>query len=214
MRRSIFIKITLLLLALAGGIALGFYRNQTSSVEVPVKFAEGIKVLVYQDGGGDGSYNYDLSSKPLFTLLKSQKINIGLGVYDFVVSDSNDKYDVPVKKINIDKQAKVVNLDFEYSTQKLSAMLATEKNAAEAVILSNYPSLSQNYRITKENLYLTGEWYGAVLQPASASLDTYRVILHKQSGGWKIAVKEPAISIGIPSNPEIPPSVITKVDEL
>jgi hypothetical protein len=208
-------KVILLLLALGAGIALGVYKNhQTKLQEVTINFPQGVKVSIYNDSGGDGAFNYNPNQKPLFTLESSQKIQTERGVYDFVIDNSNNDYDNPVTKQPIDYGTTEVILKPVYTETKLASLLPTIKPAALGGLYAAYPLIQQNYTISKDGLYGVGDWYGAVIAPKNPAMDTLRVILHKEGSSWKMAIKEPVISIGKPSNSNIPPAVIEQVDEL
>jgi len=175
---------------------------------------QGIEVSIYKDLGGDGAYNYNQNRPLLVTVSSSQKVKLKTGIYDVVVSDPSNLYSNPVTKEIISYNTKTVTVHPSYNDQKLESLLPSVRPSILESLYKAYPHIPQNYTVINDHLYVLGDWYGSVLKPKNPSLDTLRIIMHKEGSAWKLAIKQPTISIGEPSNPTIPPDVIEKVDQL
>ena len=197
------------------GIVLGVYQNHRHAYQhVLVQLPTNVKVSIYKDLGGDGAYNYNPNSKPIATLSTSKKVALKRGVYDFVADNPAQKYTNPVSRQTIDYSTSSVTLQLSYSDEILATILPEIKTDALNALYQNYPDIQQNYTISKEQLYMLGDWYGVVLQPNDSSLDTLRAILHKDNNHWQLVSGQPDLSIGEPSHPNIPPQIIEQVDQL
>lgn len=209
------IQIIMVAASLLAGIILAFYLNYKHSFnQVTVSGPVNGKVLVYKDLGGDGAFNYDASKPPLYTVSIGDTLTIKQGLYDFVLDNSEGKYTDNVTRSNITTNTKKVALTPTYTEKELRRLLSSEKSAIQAALTRKYPGITENYTITSEHLYMTGVWYGSVLKPATPNFDTLKVILHKTGGSWKLAIDQPMVSIGQPSNTSIPFAVIDAVDRL
>lgn len=213
--RARFVAVTLLLLvSLGGGIALGLHQNHRQlyrqlAVTLPVNIAASI----YPDLGGDGSYNYNAQSKPLFSFTGSSTVKLKNGTYDLVVADPAHNFSQTVFKETVDYTTLSIAPAITYTDEYLASLLPTLRSQIASSFFASDPSLQPNYHIGNDRLYMLGDWYGAVLQPGSGDLDTLRVILHKSNGQWQIAA-QPSLSIGEPSHQDIPVAVIRSVDSL
>lgn len=185
------------------------YHN--SFRKVYVNLGNNIHLSLYKDLGGK-TYNYS-PGRPLQSVNSDQTITLKTGVYDFVVSDPSHQFANPITKITVTHATNRVTINPFYSSQKLTALLATDRSAIQQALISQYPLIPTYYTINQENLYEYGNWYGAVLVPLSSQFDTVRVIMNNKNGNWTVAAI-PQIIIGIPSNPSIPSDVIELVDQL
>jgi hypothetical protein len=216
MRRSIFIKGVLLFAALIAGIVLAKITHTVSSndgMSVNVILADGLRVSVYKDAGGDGPFNYDAQQPPILNLSSSQQTNLKPGIYDFVLNNP-DQYKNPVIKKEITKSSNEIKIMPVYTDTKLAYLLPSVRQEAQNALFAAYLPIKQNYTISKDQAYGLGDWYGAMLQAKNPSMDNLKVILHKTNNSWSMAIKEPMISIGKPANPNIPPEFIDLVDKL
>lgn len=207
--------IGLLVIALGAGIGLGLYQNHQQQFEqVSVTLPAGVTARIYPDLGGDGSYNYDPQSKPVATLSGSRPVQLKNGVYDLVIADPAHHYTQTVFRQTVDYMTISIAPRLAYTDGYLTNTLPQLRSQIDANLFSQESALQPNYHIGNDKLYLLGDWYGAVLQPNDANLDTLRVILHKSgSGQWQVAA-QPDLSIGEPSHQNIPVSVIESVDTL
>jgi hypothetical protein len=207
-------KMMFVVLVIAAGIGLGIYKNRLNSTHlVEVKIPNASEVSIYKDLGGDGSSNYS-GGKLLFKLVTSQKVKLADGTYDFVVTNNPELYQNPVDKVVINSSVKEVLVTPVLTDQALANLLKDEVAAANAALFDKFPTLKQSYTLSSGRLYLDGNWYGAVLKPQNSSLDSLKIIEHKQNDKWVVAVSTPAVSIGQPSNPSIPFDVLKAVDQL
>jgi hypothetical protein len=207
-------KIILLATAFSAGVFFGIYKNhQTSYNNVVVHLPKNVKASIYKDLGGDGPFNYD-KNKPLIALQPSQSVKLKRGVYDVVINDPANQYTNPVIKKSVDYGTREISVELNYTDEKLNSLLPEVSSSAQAAIYAAHPSIKQGYIIAKEHLYGLGDWYGAELQPKDPAMDNLKVILRLDNSSWKMAIDDPTISIGQPSNPDIPFEVIKKVDQL
>lgn len=208
-------KIILLFVALSAGIAFGIYKNhQQKFQEVSIKLPRSVKISIYKDLGGDGPFNYDKDKTPLFILESSQKVELEKGIYDLVLDNPSNDYSNPVIKKMVDYGTTQIVVEPAYTDSKLASLLPAARPGALIGLYADYPLIRQNYTISKDALYGFGDWYGAVLQPKDPTQDVLKVMLHEVDNSWKMAVKNPDISIGKPANPGVPPGVLDQLDKL
>lgn len=209
------IKLLLVVVALVGGWIFGNLKNnQLSNVKVQVNVPSATKISVYKDLGGDGPYSFDPSQPLASDLSYSQEVNLSPGTYDLVASDPNHVYVNDISQALVNATTSAISPHLSYTESKLQAMLPGVRAAAQAVLFKTYPTLETNYTVSKDGLFMLGDWYGAVLKPVSPNMDTLRVILESRNGSWTVAVRQPDISIGEPSNPKIPAAVVEAADQL
>ena len=216
MRRSYIVPVFGVFLALLLGCALGIARNvQHSYRTVVLDVPTGVHGAVYKDLGGDGSYNYDANHPALHTFSGKTSLKLKIAEYDVVLNDPQKEYANPVTKIAVDSNTSRVSIAPAYTNDKLASLLPSVRNQALNSIYSSIALLQQNYTVSDEHLYGLGDWYGVVFTPNDPAIyDTVRMIAHKSSDGWKPAIDKPWISIGTPSHPGVPSSIIEAVDQL
>lgn len=209
-----YLAVGLLLVAgFAGGGWLAHAHNQAHPRLIKLGLPTGIKVAVYPDRGGDGAFNYDGSKPPVWTGQAGQTFSLANGIYDFVLDDPDNRYASDVTRVDIDDNTTDVNLQPSYSQARLAALLPAARADAQAALYKRYPQIPGSYSVARDGLFGLGDWYGALLKPADASLDPVRVILQKTTAGWVMAAGDPAISIGQPAHPNIPAEAIEQVDK-
>jgi hypothetical protein len=199
------------IIGVIGGLVVNY---EHSFQKVTVTVDAGLHAQIYKDLGGDGAYNYKASSTPVASLSSSQTIKLRDGTYDAVVSDPSHEYENPVIKIVVTPGTNSASISPTYTTTKLAALLTNEQPAILQALNAKYPTLSGLYTVSNGQLYERGDWFGAELVPSNPSDDLLRVILHEEDGTWKVATDPPQISIGEPSNTDIPSDVIESVDQL
>ncbi|HZM64582.1 MAG TPA: hypothetical protein VFB59_05600 [Candidatus Saccharimonadales bacterium] len=147
------------------------------------------------------------SDKPTAILNQSQKIAfIAHGSYRAVFSrpDFEDKpEDVSIESLSHSFSTP----DLNYTEAKLENILTQEKDSIHKIVPLATDKIQ--YTISREKLYLKGEWYGATLRPSDPSTaDILKVICHKIDGSWKMVVS-PRITIFKGEFPDVPPPVIS-----
>lgn len=70
---------------------------------------------------------------------------------------------------------------------------------------------STTHTVGDVRLFIDGSWCGVVLSPSSDQYDTYKVILHKVGGTWKVVVP-PRVSVFKEFYPDVPVSVVSAVN--
>lgn len=122
----------------------------------------------------------------------------------------------------VDSSSKTVRVDPTLSDEYYAQILNDEKSAIHKVITSTYPDRFKKgnvfeYKFVREQIYLEGDWYGAVLgaklsDPRDVG-DNYRLVLHKTDGKWKI-VAQPELVLSAIENPDIPKSILDDINKL
>jgi hypothetical protein len=177
------------------------------SVDIP----DGESVSVYKDLGGDGAYNYDPSSEPEFIIDSDQDINIKRGLYVYVIEDKKNVYEKPIERFYAEGK-KSIKIDSDFNQNKLGELLTKERSKIRSTIVKKYPQFPELYKVSRENLFKKGDWYGAYVEARNSFYDDARIILNKQNGQWSVATDPPQIIIGEPSHKNIPIDVIREVN--
>lgn len=212
-RRYLWLAV-LVVFAFAAGIGYGIYKNNKISMrEVSVDLPKGVRVSVYKDLGGDGAANYDANDS-VESLSASGTISIKTGSYIFAIESQPNQYKNPFSRETIDQTTSKITIKPTYSDEKLSELLPEARSAALTALYAKYPLLKQNYTIAGDGIYELGNWYGVTLIPKNPTFDTVKMIMKLENGSWKPAIGHPMISVGQPSNPTIPLSVLQGVNSL
>lgn len=186
----------------------------------------GILLLVYSFSFHKVSFSFDASSmsidvyrrgddtQKITTLSQPGELSLRSGTYVYRaqgerVSDAEQVFTVP------GEESIAVNPD--YSNEHLRSLLVGELAALHNTIKQSYPALSANYTILEGELYKKGDWYGTLLVPnanaPAGTQDTYRAVLHKESGTWKI-VRYPEIILLKKNYAPVPEDVLYSVNNL
>ena len=211
MRRYIAVAVCFLILLVIGMAFGSFVHHRRSLVSFMVDIPAGSTVKIYADQGGDAPFQYD-PAKPLFTLASDQTIKTKVGVYDFVIQNTDD-YQTNVEKATVNKATTVVAVDPDFSTAKLEKELVKERPAILGALSAKFSNIDQYYTVTKVQIYNHGEWAGVILTPKSASYDPVRFVLHKNKGVWTV-VNDPSILVIGSLYKNIPQNVVSSVNSL
>lgn len=207
------VKYILVALCLPLGCVVGiFVHQQKSKVSYQVDIPAGQTVKVYRDIGGDAPFQYDATKPPLDNLARSQSITTKPGVYDFVLSNSQD-YSAPVVKVTVNEGTKRVSVRPSYSDAKLNALLVEERDGVIDALRRSYGAKADLYVFSVIKLFERGNWAGVTLTPKSSQYDPVRLIFHKQGGVWSVATAPSILVIGS-YNPSVPQAVIDQVNAL
>jgi len=212
LRKRIIIAI---LVIVAGLVAGGIVNMIRDTKTMHISLEDGVtNVNVYPDLGTGQPYNYNSKNKPVATITVSGSVKLHTGTYDFVISGNTaSQFANPVSQIDVTRATTAITINPLLASAQLTKLLQTKQAAIHQALSTNYPTLSQYYTISNEALYRHGDWYGAVLTPSNPTVDTLRLVMHQTDTSWSIAAK-PQVSIGAPSNPNIPTDVLTAIDIL
>lgn len=102
------------------------------------------------------------------------------------------------------------------SAVELEVKLSQEQSQIHAVLFTAVPQVQENYTLEREKLYLSGEWYGAILQYKGSdvnSRDTLRVVMQKRNEKWILRTVPPTILLNAIDLPDVPLSVLNDVNK-
>jgi hypothetical protein len=135
---------------------------------------------------------------------KPRTIRVHPGNYIAVIDGGSD-YNKKQFGVTVSGPTTITDQVLSYSKAKLASILASETKTIRASLPASIAGVS--YRPFAEQVYTDGTWYGAVLLPADASLDSLHVIAHRQGNNW-VVTAPPQIVIPIRDYPSIPEEVI------
>lgn len=107
---------------------------------------------------------------------------------------------------------KVVKLTAAQLEQKLTVELP----GITTVLTAAYPSIKTDYVIEKGQLFDQGQWFGTTLTyqgTDSDNRDTLRVLMQKKKGVWTIRTKPPRILLAAKDFPDVPRSILKKINQ-
>lgn len=179
--------------------------------------ANGVVASIYKVDTSDDSLDFD-KDKPLAQMTSSATIDLKQGSY--VVLASGDGFAEQREVIELGETPEEVQVNPDYSAERLEDLLKNEENAALRILQSGVPDLtSGEYRIYDGRLYKQGQWYGTVItknatdkQREQGYYDVFKVVLEKNDGEWALITKTPLLHIGQPDYPNIPLSVLTDIN--
>lgn len=167
-------------------------------------------------------------SKQIASTSVKKTIRLHIGTYAVKFSASKD-YEDQLTSVDINNTTEITTPSLNYTTEKLSTILGAEKDAIHNVVWGVVSP--DKYNIDIEQLFYTGQWYGARLIPkdwydptvpadliprptnSNNTLDVLRVILKKEGGDWKI-VAGPSVVLYINDYSQIPQDIIRSVNKL
>lgn len=124
-------------------------------------------------------------------------------------------YKKVTRQIDLSDQPSQVSFTYDRTEAELQAILEANRSRIYQAIRTSYPDLLDQFNITQEGVYDNGTWYGAVLRWRgdihSDKRDSLRIVLHQQSGEWRIAAK-PYLTISQTEYPGIPMAVLTAIN--
>lgn len=182
------------LVAVIGGIVLVNYLNQrTISVTLP----------------GSG-YSVDIlnSDKKIATLDSSRDVRLADGEYVYKVV--GDGYASDPVAFTVTREAEPVTVEARYSSEKLDALLESERESIANALIARYPDIFSEFSFYQLKLYDQGEWAAGILNQIvdrRDSPDYYRFVAYKASGAWVIAVP-PQIAIERSAYPDVPADIL------
>lgn len=152
--------------------------------------------------------------------------NIGLdtetklkkGIY--VVEFSGSDYEKQRIDVTLGESPQTVVITPRYSQNKLGDMFSAEKPDIYRVIHREIPQTTDNFEISEGKLYQLGEWFGGKIHQRQTSeeerqgyIDTFRVVLKKENGEWKIVTDPPEIIISHVKYPDIPRDILVDLNK-
>lgn len=201
MKNRIIIAVVIIVAGLAGIAAYAYFG---SFHKVSVTFSKDVSsAIIYTEKGGE-----------VKNLSMAGDISLQNGNY-YVIPGGQK---VAKDKITFEVMGKntTLALDPDYSTDVLAATLATQQPAITEAAESAFPLIAESYTMGSNTLYRHGEWFGALLtqkDDVRNELDYYRIILHKDSGTWKV-VGKPELVMLKADYKDVPESVLGYVNLL
>lgn len=209
-------------LLLVGGV-VWFVSGREKPQDLQITFTSGVigaPVKIYSVAADD-----DVDSSAFITpknLVKevgqNTTVSLKRGKY-VVVSQTGTDYEVQKSTVTLgDKPEKVV-INPGYTEQKLNAILNQEAgNTRQVITAALSPSIS-GFKILPGKMYEKGEWYATTIVPNLSAeelrlsyTDTYRVVLHKTNGSWKLATL-PELTLSSLTYPDIPKHILADVNK-
>lgn len=149
------------------------------------------------------------------TVDDSKSVKLQDGSYGYL--PNNTKYDSTPLKFEVAGKDTSIEINPDYSKERLATLLQDELPNITPIITTAYGQVLDSYDIKPGSLYKKGEWYGTTIiehaEPGGNYGDTYRVILRKIDGNWKIEAS-PSLVLTTHDNPTIPKEILTSVNNL
>lgn len=137
----------------------------------------------------------------------------------YTVELRGDDYNTLSFGVSLGETPETVEIYPEFTDRKLRELLRQEETAITRQIHQTIPETRNTYAISGGKLYLMGQWYGAkihVKQTAEQArlgyVDTFRVILHKDTGSWKVVTNPPELVLSHVSYPSIPRNILVDIN--
>jgi len=171
------LKIIILVFVIASSVAgYIYYRNASlSTISLDTK------------SSSFSLYN-SVDKKPFATISSPTELRLHNGQYCAIALDK--KYSNTPSCFSVYRTDLSFTFDVGYSSDYLKELLPVEQDIINSVIRSTYPNSIGNYTICKGSLYGKGDIYGSVIVEKvvdrSDSTDSYRVVLKKEDGSWKV----------------------------
>lgn len=200
------IAIIFLFIVLTAGVIIYLYNTDTRNVTLtPV--GPSFELFKGNDIEGENAIN---------EITKATTLALREGYY---CAKSIDKsYSQELVCFTVYKDDVLKDIDFDLSSERLQEIRDSEWASIEQKIKDSYQSIIPSYTICKGNVHAKGEWYTGVIQEkvmlSSDTSDYYRVILHKDSGEWKIMnTPEVAVSRHTAETQSIPAQIVSQANK-
>ena len=208
MNRKLIIVLLTVLVLITGG--LGWLQHQNSFQNLSVTLDPQIKSADIYQSEGEG--HVPDSESPSTHLSTSQELRLKKGSYVLVTDATGD---FSPQTIYFDLQDKKINFTVapNYSGQKLQDLLISEQVLIDQEFNSRYPNKPAGYSVSNGQLFMRGEWYGALLVSSSGQ-DSLRFVMQKRDGKWTGATDPPEIVLSAVVYPGIPKEILQAVNSL
>lgn len=120
------------------------------------------------------------------------------------------------RNLTVDATSQTIHVEFDYTEQHLENLYKLQQVAIETALLTQYPAITQNYRIEHSRLYHHGEVYGASLVATDQSgdnADTLYVVMKKKGDTWQVVSRPPAPILSAPDYPDISRDVLLRINQ-
>jgi len=155
------------------------------------------------------------TGQSLKTIKGSTTFKMKKGSY-VIVTEKNDSYKQIILPLYLEDSHAHIDIKPQYSDEKLQLMLVQELPAITEAIRKTYQDISSYYTQEPGWLYEKGEWYATKLKYVGQGdifkNDTLRIILHKESGVWKVITLPPDIVISHVLYPQIPREILIDIN--
>lgn len=205
MKKQVIIIFILIAVVIIGAIIS--YMLSLHKVDITFKEADMAGSILRYDDDGD--------SVTITTVDSSKSVKLQDGKYSYAVN--NTKYDSTPLKFEVAGKDTSIEINPDYSKERLATLLQDELPKITPVITAAYGKILESYDIKPGLLYKKGEWYGTTIVehagPGGNYGDTYRIILRNIDGNWKIEAS-PSLVLTTHDNPTIPKDILTSVNDL
>jgi hypothetical protein len=201
MKNRIILSVVIILVGIAGILGFNYY---SSFHKVSIAFSPDM----------NGATIFKESGDEVKRLSSSGDISVQNGNY-YIIPEGEK---VSKEKINfsIKDSEQSLTLDPDYSTDYLDVALVNEQTAITAALTATFP-VSTEYSTTESKLYYKGEWYGAILtqnvSDPSEEPDTYKVVLHKKDGVWRV-INSPVLVLTKSDFKDVPLRILKAINRL
>lgn len=205
MRLSKFGFLILLIFIILGALVLRHFLF-LKSLTIAYDNVHSVKVYKSGDPGSP-------KTKPAAEIKTSGQVVRLSGGHYVVRYEGDEGYQNGSRSFDLNKN-QTVRIQPNYSAQKLASILSVELNSIRLAIAQQYPA-SSAYDIQAGKLYRNGDWYGTTLVYKGADLydaDSLRIVLHKESGSWKIKTNPPYITLSKYIYVDVPVDILKDVN--
>lgn len=195
--------ISLLILSFIGFNLINYFNSfREIQIDIPVNTS----VKIYKKDGND--------QKEVLSLNQDTVHKLQIGEYTVKFVNLPKTYVNENHDFIVDTNTKVVKIELDLTDAELSSQLNQKRSSIRSSVFNSIPGLEGSYTIKSEKLFKDGTWYGAVIKPNNPSFDERRLIMKNEDGKWILVTKEPLISIGSPSFPNVPKDLISDLNRL
>lgn len=195
------------ILILVCGFYASYYNKSRNTLVINYQNIQSIKLYSIK-GFEKGETAGDISQS-------GQEIKLEKGKY-VVQYDAVDGYEDSIVELDFSEKRQVINLDPNYDTLRLDAILKKELKTIHGSLKNELPNIDV-YDVRQGRLYKKGDWYGTVLIYKGSDLfnsDSLRVVMKKENGKWVIKTNPPSISLNKYSYPDVPEDILRDVNAI
>lgn len=202
MKKRIILSIIIILIGIAGALVFAYF---SSFHKVSLSLGKDVTgITVHQEKGDETG-----------RLAAAGDISLQNGNYYIVPEGEKiSKEKIPFTVKDIDQS---IEIDPDYSAAFLDDTLKKEQAAITSEMTTRFPLITQDYSVQGGTLLHHGEWYGALLAKNVSDIrdvrDFYRILLHKESGSWKV-INKPELVLTKSEFRDVPDKIIDAVNQL
>jgi hypothetical protein len=186
-----------------------------------VTYARSFQTLIVEVSGDTTTTR--ISPKDSTTNTKEIEIEYGkptkLKKGTYTLTTTGEEYETLSTDVELGKTKATLNLEPNYTQQKLQDILRSEQVVIDEAIARDIPK-TKAYQLREGRLYKTGQWYGVIAEEAipksqiqTTYIDSYKIIMKKEDGQWKTMTPVPEILLTTKAYPTIPREILLDINK-